>query len=92
MIRFKLNSQFLFLFFFLIGEFTVEIISVFPFLLEKYSNIFISFFLRKIFSVYKIFTVHSYTVAIILYFERIIKSYLHGKCVVINSSFKYNKK
>lgn len=26
----KLNSQFLFLFFFLIGEFTVEIISVFP--------------------------------------------------------------
>lgn len=29
----------------------VEIISVFPFLLEKYSNIFISFFLRKIFSI-----------------------------------------
>lgn len=51
MIRFKLNSQFLFLFFFLIGEFTIEIISVFPFLLEKYSNIFISFFLRKIFSI-----------------------------------------
>lgn len=95
-IWFDLNR--IFYFFFLIRKFTVEIIFVnlsFFFFLEKYSNIFISrfisfFFLRRIFS-NKIFTVHSYTVAIILYFiERIIKSYLHDKYAVINFSYKKN--